>query len=279
MQLPKGWCVMARYRKVSTVIWNDAKFRTLTDDSQLLFLFILTHPHMTSLGAMRTTIDGLAAEKSWKRERLLKAFNELANKGLVKYDERASCLLVPNFIKHNEPESPNVIKSWDKSLEMIPECSLKIELCESMGVYVAGLGEGFRKAFESLGEGFGKGMPYQEQEQEQEQEQDTPKPPDQALEFMATWNATKGVRPIRKLGSRATALKARLRDPDWDWRAALAKFPLRCFAADPTGFVPDLEFFIRPDTVNKILEGKYDWEKAGTAKALPPPVPSLPFAN
>jgi hypothetical protein len=82
------------------------------------------------------------------------------------------------------------------------------------------------------------------------------------LEFLATWNATQGVRPVRKLGARAATLKTRLSDSDWDWRAALAKFPLRCFAADPDGWIPTLEFFLRPDTVTGILEGKYDWEKS-----------------
>ncbi len=44
---------MGRYRKVETRIWNDATFRSLSDDGKLLFLFVLTHPSQTSLGAMR----------------------------------------------------------------------------------------------------------------------------------------------------------------------------------------------------------------------------------
>jgi hypothetical protein len=65
---------MARYRKVSVQIWNDALFRTFTDDGKLAFLFVLTHPQMTSLGAMRATVAGLAAELGWKPQRLREAF-------------------------------------------------------------------------------------------------------------------------------------------------------------------------------------------------------------
>jgi hypothetical protein len=42
---------MGRYRKIDTRIWNDAKFRELSERGQLEFLFGLTHPNMTMLGA------------------------------------------------------------------------------------------------------------------------------------------------------------------------------------------------------------------------------------
>jgi hypothetical protein len=82
-------------------------------------------------------------------------------------------------------------------------------------------------------------------------------------EFVAAWNATEGVRHIREIGKRESTLLSRLSSKGWDWKAALGKFPLKCFASDPGGYVPDLEFFLRPGTVTKILEGKYDWIKRG----------------
>jgi len=81
-------------------------------------------------------------------------------------------------------------------------------------------------------------------------------------EFLDSWNKSPGVVPIRKLtDDRKKSLAARLKDKKWDWREALAKFPLRLFASDPSGWKPDADWFLRPDTVTKILEGKYDWEK------------------
>ena len=67
---------MAKYRKVDPRIWNDAKFRDLSDNGKLVFFFLLTHPNMTSLGAMRHTIPGLAAELGWDVEVFGKAFQE-----------------------------------------------------------------------------------------------------------------------------------------------------------------------------------------------------------
>ena len=102
-----------------------------------------------------------------------------------------------------------------------------------------------------------------EEEQEQQERKKGAVVSAAVAEFVAAWNATQGVRHIRDIGKRASTLSARLSSKAWDWKAALAKFPLKCFASDPDGFVPDLEFFLRPGTVTKILEGKYDWTKRG----------------
>ena len=61
---------MAHYRKVETLIWNDRKFNALSSDGKLVFLFLLTHPNLTVLGAMRSSVMGLAGELQWLFDRL-----------------------------------------------------------------------------------------------------------------------------------------------------------------------------------------------------------------
>lgn len=159
---------MARYRKVATVIWNDERFRTLSDRAQLVFLFVLTHPHMTSLGAMRATVDGLCCEHGkWPPKVFSEAFQECVARGMVEVDKSASFIGLPKFLKHNGPENPNVVKSWGKVWDDIPECGLKTELIERVCDCIKSLSKGFAKA---LPEPFRKGMPIPEQEQEHEQE-------------------------------------------------------------------------------------------------------------
>lgn len=94
------------------------------------------------------------------------------------------------------------------------------------------------------------------------------------LEFVMAWNAAGCVRPVN--GSclsvpRRQVFQERLLDPGWDWRAALAKFPLACVESDtrPDRWMPDLDWFLKPDTVGAILEGKYDFRRGG-AKAEEP---------
>lgn len=94
--------------------------------------------------------------------------------------------------------------------------------------------------------------------------------------FILKWNSTPGVVKVERLrkGKRLSSLKARLHEKDWNWQLALTKFPLKCFAE--TGeFTPHLEWFTRPDTVDRILEGTYDWTKSTTNGHPPPPPPRV----
>lgn len=188
---------MARYRKISPCIWNDAKVRGLSDKGKLALFLLLTHPTMTSLGALRANIPGLACELGWKTSVFARAFRELLDCGMARQDADAQLIWFPKFLKHNAPESPNVVRGWAAAFEELPECPLKLDVLAGAWATLAAFGEGFRDAFrevfgevlpkpcekpsaslpESLSEGFRQSCPNQEQEQEQEQEQKkTPSP-------------------------------------------------------------------------------------------------------
>lgn len=188
-----------KYRKISPCIWNDAKVRELSDKGKLALLFLLTHPHMTPLGAIRANAPGLACELGWSEKVFRKAFGEVLALGIAKEDAKAPLVWFPNFLRHNMPESPNVVRSWVGAFRDLPESPLKGAMLERTGEAVRTLGEGFRNAFaeafpgvlgraapgvsasrpgnlagapsEALpipfGEAFPEGMPNQEQEQEQ----------------------------------------------------------------------------------------------------------------
>ena len=188
-----------KYRKISPCIWNDAKVRELSDKGKLALLFLLTHPHMTPLGAIRANAPGLACELGWSEKVFRKAFGEVLALGIAKEDAKAPLVWFPNFLRHNMPESPNVVRSWVGAFRDLPESPLKGAMLERTGEAVLTLGEGFRSAFaeafpgvlggaapgvsasrpgnlagapsEALpipfGEAFAEGMPNQEQEQEQ----------------------------------------------------------------------------------------------------------------
>lgn len=151
---------MSHYRKIDVRIWNDEKFTALPVEGKLAFMMLLTHPMMTALGAMRGTPTGLIDElccgdesrREAFREGLAKAFQQ----GMVEYDAKASLLALPNFIKYNGPESPNVVKAWPKAAEFLPECDLKNLTIQRAVGFAEGLSKGFREA---IPEGFRKAYP------------------------------------------------------------------------------------------------------------------------
>jgi hypothetical protein len=88
-------------------------------------------------------------------------------------------------------------------------------------------------------------------------------PPITPDEFMAAWNAKVVLTPCRKMtNSRKKALRTRLADPTWasSWRDALnraATSPF-CRGENDRRWKANVEWFLRPDTVTRILEGQYD---------------------
>lgn len=162
---------MGRYRKIDPRIWNDAKFRELSDDGKFVFLFLLTHPHLTCLGAMRATVPGLAAELGWSVRRFQEGLAEGMQEGIVEYDPKASFLALPHFLRYNPPESPNVVIAWTAVWDLLPECRAKVVLYHRLKAFLQGYRESFKQAFAIPQP---KSMANQEQEQEQEQEQNSP---------------------------------------------------------------------------------------------------------
>lgn len=164
---------MARYRKIDPRIWNDEKFRTMSHEGQRLFLFVLTHPSLTMIGAMRAPQSGLSEELGLDAKAFREAFGEALSKGMLKYDEKAFLLWLPNFLKYNAPESPNVVKSWGSALDLLPECDLRKEVLSSAKAFISTMSKAFTEALpkafkEDLPKAISKTIPNQEQEQEQD---------------------------------------------------------------------------------------------------------------
>jgi hypothetical protein len=108
-------------------------------------------------------------------------------------------------------------------------------------------------------------------EDKREDKRDKKIPPtpftEQIAEIVQTWNQAPGVCRVRKLDDkRKKHLETRLKELDWPWREAVAKFPLPCFS-NSDGWKPDFDWFVRPDTCDRILEGKYDWSKTATEQS------------
>jgi hypothetical protein len=169
---------MARYRKIEVRTWADHKFRSLTPmqpSGQALWFFLLTGPHTSAIpGLFRAGRAALSEEIGWPLEAFDKAFGEVFAQGMAKADFSARLVWLPNAIKHNRPESPNVVKSWASEFDLLPECDLKDEAWHALKSAISELGEGFAKAFdEAFGKpsrkAYPKATPNQEQEQEQEQ--------------------------------------------------------------------------------------------------------------
>ena len=132
------------FARVDPWLWWDARYRALTFDAQHVYLFLLIHPHLTMLGAMRATLAGMASEMGIDPERFAAAFGSLVSSGFVRWDETALFLCLPGFLAKNKPANPNVVKSWPDLFSSLPSSELRRELADEISLLLAELPENFR---------------------------------------------------------------------------------------------------------------------------------------
>jgi hypothetical protein len=191
---------MSRYRKIEVRTWSDEKFRSLSvipASGQGLWFFLLTGPHTTAIpGLFRAGRAAMAEELSWDQEAFDEAFREVSDQGMAKADFKAKLVWLPNAIRHNKPESPNVVRSWRVELDLLPECELKRDAVKGIREALEEVGPSYVEAFDEVlcgkpkvpakkeekasGKASGKAFdeasdktsPNQEQEQEQEEDKE-----------------------------------------------------------------------------------------------------------
>lgn len=168
---------MARYRKIDVRMWNDRKFRELSDNAKLVFILLLTHPDTTQIGTIRTRVSNLADELGWQRDAMSHAIQEVTLNGMIDADEKAGLMVINNFLKYNTPSSPNAFKSWRELIDLMPECDLLDRHVASLKAFVDSLSTGMRNAIPNdLMDAIKDAIlrvneqPSRIQEQEQEQE-------------------------------------------------------------------------------------------------------------
>lgn len=179
---------MARYRKIDVRMWNDRKFRELSDNGKLAFILLLTHPDTTQIGTIRTRVSNLADELGWQRDAMSHAIQEVTLNGMIDADEKAGLMVINNFLKYNAPSSPNAFKSWCELIDLMPECDLLDKHVARLKTFVDGLSVGMRNAIpndliDAIKDAMSRtnGQPCRTQEQDQEQEQDKDKDKDKEI--------------------------------------------------------------------------------------------------
>jgi hypothetical protein len=96
-------------------------------------------------------------------------------------------------------------------------------------------------------------------------------------EFIRRWNLLQGVNRRTRNDLDMTlrkALENRLCDPQWDWKQAFGMFPL----PSDLSWTPNLTWFLKPDSVSKILDGSFQRVvRHATEKAKPAAVENFTF--
>ena len=170
-------------------MWKDIKFKKLSIESKLLFVYLLSCQHRNVLGLYHLPKYYIKADIGYPIERVTKGLDELSSNGFIRYDEGSETVLVKNFLKYNPLDNANQVKGAAKVLKTIPKTPLfynMLDVLESNGIKNSDL---LHKAInkylddnglERVNKDFGKGServrkglpkPMGEQEEEEEEEE------------------------------------------------------------------------------------------------------------
>ncbi len=160
---------MRDYGSVCTSFWIDSKIQSLSNESKLLAVYLLTGPHTNMLGCFRLPVGYIAEDLRWDNKVVLSSLTELTKADFITYDNDLSWVLIHNFLKSNPIENPNQGKSIVKLVDKIPKASSVFKPLVNLLVdYQQYLEEPFRNRLQTLSKQFRN----QEQEQDQDQKQD-----------------------------------------------------------------------------------------------------------
>lgn len=142
---------MSRYRRVEVSTYTDEKFLKLSPvrpSGQSLWLYLLTGKHTTAIpGLSGHGLGSLSEQLKWPLKDVRKHWEEIERLKMGTADWSAPCIWLPKAIRYNEPESPNVVRGWEKHAKDIPACSLKDSALASLQAYCEGRSEAYLKAF------------------------------------------------------------------------------------------------------------------------------------
>ena len=115
---------MREFGRIETVIWRNGRFRDLSDDARLLWLYVLCCPHGNAVGCFVLPDGYIAADLDWSFERVSETVSELLAKGRIDRDEATSLTRVRGWWGHNTIENPNVAKAAMKAILSLPKCGV-----------------------------------------------------------------------------------------------------------------------------------------------------------
>ena len=99
----------------------------MSPSGQGLWLFLLTDPQHHLPGLIATCPLQVAGTLQWPTAATERCFQELVERGMLKTDGAARVVLLSNAFRYRPPRNPNVVASWSKSFQLIPECELRDE--------------------------------------------------------------------------------------------------------------------------------------------------------
>jgi hypothetical protein len=98
---------MARYRKIDPRMWNDDKFRTMSHEGQLVWIYMLTGPDSNRIGLYQFSIARASEDIGIETASVRRSIDVIMSSGMAFYDDHSRLIFIPKWLEYNEPSGAN----------------------------------------------------------------------------------------------------------------------------------------------------------------------------
>lgn len=142
---------MREYGQVQCALWTNPRFKTLSADARLLFVYLLSGPHSNGLGCYALPMGYVCADMKWVSERVSKGFHELFQNGFSSYCETTEFVFIQGYLKWNPIANGNVAKAREKEFNDVPSNFTHIQaLASDMKRFGNHWAKGFETVIETV---------------------------------------------------------------------------------------------------------------------------------
>lgn len=113
-----------RFTRLPRALWDDSRFRRVSDACRLAYLIIRSGPTSLGMGIQRLSIPQLAEDLGWGAEAAGRALDDLASAGLIRYDRTARVVYLPGVVTDFPPENPAVLRHLFRMGDELPASRL-----------------------------------------------------------------------------------------------------------------------------------------------------------
>jgi hypothetical protein len=112
------------YFRTSPRLWGDERVREWSDDTKLLWLYLLTSPHRTIESLFPLPVHYIVADLKWTARKVTQHLSILTENRCIAVDSSTDLILIRNALKYQFPENPNQIKGAIRRIKDLPNSLL-----------------------------------------------------------------------------------------------------------------------------------------------------------
>lgn len=290
---------MREFNKINPSLWGSQKFRKLSQEDKMIYLYFLTSPHSNSAGCYRCPIGYMMSDLGIDEKGLRKGIERVCHTLLISFNIGEEMVFLGQWFRFNPPANPNHAKKVLEDIKALSDCDVKFvclqefkgcllekkwEIPEEIDTLLKGYRKGIGNPSERVSPLDQTRLDQTKPDKDEDEDETFTVKKEKVNDFelaVSAWNEIAqeyNLSKIQKLtDERKQKLSKRLKDCGGidGWNSALLKIAQSDFClGKKTEWKINFDFLLKESSFIKLLEGAYDNNQNNQ-----PPKSGIPFAK